>query len=129
MTPTLEARCPACGEQTFIRREPIYDGFQKVGDKRFCSDCGYEFEEEETPQSPKANPLKDIFGDDTDNDDPDIFSDTERQRCCRYCKHYIVNPFTQRCGLHERDVDATDLCKDFERPPPEEEKAKAPPAS
>ncbi len=120
MTPALETLCPACDEHAFIRREPIFDGFQKVGEKRICSNCGHEFADEEVPEQTKPNPLKDIFGDDADEDAQDLFSDTERQRCCRYCKHYIVNPFTQRCGRHERDVDATDLCEDFERPPPEE---------
>jgi hypothetical protein len=120
MTPALEILCPACDEQAFIRREPIFDGFQKVGEKRICSNCRHEFADEEAQEQTKSNPLKDIFGDDADEDAPDLFSDTERQRCCRYCKHYIVNPFTQRCGRHERDVDATDLCEDFERPPPEE---------
>lgn len=33
---------------------------------------------------------------------------------CRHCVHYVVNPFTQKCMLHHRDVSATDTCPDFE---------------
>ena len=34
---------------------------------------------------------------------------------------YVVNPFTQRCGLHNRVVQATDYCDDFETRPPRKE--------
>jgi hypothetical protein len=36
-------------------------------------------------------------------------------RICRNCRSYVVNPFTQKCMLHEREVTATDTCPDFER--------------
>ena len=43
----------------------------------------------------------------------DVFEDHEKQSTCRYCEHYVVNPFTQRCGLRFREVEATDSCGDF----------------
>ena len=61
-----------------------------------------------------------LIGGDAEGETPDIFSACEKQRCCRYCKHYVVNPWTQRCGLHERNVEATDLCDDFDRAQTEE---------
>jgi len=51
------------------------------------------------------------------NATPDIFAEDEKGRNCRYCKHYVVNPFTQRCGLHGRTVEATDTCEDFQSAP------------
>jgi len=56
-----------------------------------------------------------------------VFGDDEYGRTCRHCRHYIVNPFTQRCDLHKKEVEATDFCPDFDRkpsPPPAEETAK-----
>ena len=44
---------------------------------------------------------------------PEVFKDGEKGRFCRYCKHYVVNPFTQRCSRHRRAVEATDTCSDF----------------
>jgi hypothetical protein len=34
-------------------------------------------------------------------------------RICRNCRSYVVNPYTQKCMLHEREVTATDTCDDF----------------
>jgi hypothetical protein len=110
----LEIICPACGEEALVKREPVYEGFKKVGEKRSCSACGAELPDEDSLK-PAARPSLDIFSDEDRPEAPSIFSEDERQKCCRYCAHYVVNPFTQRCGLHERDVESTDLCFDFER--------------
>jgi hypothetical protein len=47
----------------------------------------------------------------------DVFAREKRGQNCRYCGHYLVNPFTQRCALHFREVQATDCCDDFEPKP------------
>lgn len=112
MHAALEIVCPLCGEESLVRREPVFEGFKKVGEKRFCSSCGGELPDEAS-EAPPADTRPSIFQDD-EPDTPDVFGDEERRRCCRYCVHYVLNPFTQRCGLHERDVEATDLCFDFE---------------
>ncbi|MDA0990973.1 MAG: hypothetical protein O3A51_09505, partial [Verrucomicrobia bacterium] len=49
----------------------------------------------------------------------DLFDDSEKQRNCRYCKNYVVNPFTQWCSRHRKDVEATDVCEQFDRKPDE----------
>ena len=46
-----------------------------------------------------------------------IFSDDERRKCCAWCVHFVVNPFNQRCGRTNREVEATDLCLAFEPQP------------
>lgn len=116
----LEVECPACGEETFVKREPVYDGFKKVGEKVTCASCGHEFADDEEI-SPKAPKKPSIFSEDDEPEVLNIFSEDERQKCCRYCKHYIVNPFLQRCGLHEKEIEATDLCDDFVRLEEEQE--------
>jgi len=115
----LEINCPGCGSETLLRREPVYEGFTKTGEKLFCAECGHAFDsEEEIPYKDASGPA--VF---SDADKPrriDVFDDDEKARNCRYCVHYVVNPFIQRCGLHHREVAATDLCDDFERKPEDE---------
>jgi len=111
---SAEINCPGCGEETLLRREPKYDGFVKTGEKLTCSSCGHEFAgEEEVPYKKKSGPS--IFTSEDQSSKLDVFADDEKERNCRHCRHYVVNPFTQRCGLHAREVRATDLCGDFER--------------
>jgi len=119
MAPGIEIVCSACGEETLLRREPVYEGFRKTGETLQCSTCGHVFaSEDEVPYKEARTPA--IF---TDDDRPArvaVFGEDERRRVCRYCVHYVVNPFTQRCGRHDRFVEATDTCDDFTRRAPEE---------
>ena len=54
-----------------------------------------------------------------------VFADSERRRSCAWCRHFIVNPFCQRCGLSNREVEATDVCARFSARP--EKPADTPP--
>lgn len=110
----LEIICPLCGKETLVRREPVYEGFQKVGETCFCTECGGEVPADDGVQVVPRKKLN-IFSDDDKPEAQAIFGEDERQRCCRYCQHYVLNPFTQRCGLHGRDVESTDLCFNFAR--------------
>jgi len=116
MSAKLEIHCPSCGDDTLLKREPVYEGFQKTGETLSCSGCGHVFtNEDEVPF--KVQEKSSLFGEDDLNATPDIFAEDEKGRNCRYCKHYVVNPFTQRCGLHGRTVEATDTCEDFQSAP------------
>ena len=80
-----------------------------------CTSCGFEYSsEEEVPfKAKKTDP--EIF---TDADRPEkieVFEDSENSRLCRYCSNYIVNPFTQFCAIHKKEVQATDTCPRFEQ--------------
>jgi len=111
---SIEIICTACEADTLIRREPIYEGFNKVGERLTCSSCGHEYGgEDAVPYKADASPA--IF---TEEDKPrkaEVFRENERGRTCRYCRHYVVNPFAQRCGLHNRFIEAIDSCEDFEK--------------
>jgi len=110
----LEISCPECGEITLLRREPVYEGFTKTGETLSCSGCGKTFEcEAEVPFEIDSRP--EIF---TASDKPasaEVFDESEKHRVCRYCVNYTVNPFTQWCSLHKKDVEATDTCDRFKR--------------
>jgi hypothetical protein len=116
---SIEIICTACGEDALVRREPVYEGFKKIGERCFCSACGHEFDPEEIPYKGKDKPR--IFTADDASKDVEVFADEERARNCRHCMHYVVNPFVQRCGLHNRFIEATDICGDFTRAEPDNE--------
>ena len=108
----LEAFCPSCNETALVRREPVYEGFKKIGEQRLCATCGYTFDDDEVDGA-AVSTRPSVF---TDADRPrviELFSEADA-RNCRHCRHYLINPFTQRCALHEKEVAATDVCVDFE---------------
>ena len=55
-----------------------------------------------------------------------VFKENEKGRICRYCKNYIVNPFTQWCSRHKKEVEATDTCKQFKLKPEPDDKTPPP---
>ena len=117
--PGGEIHCPACDRDTLLLREAVYDGFTRVGDRLTCAGCGHEFASEEDVPF-RGRERVEIFTDEDRSHDPDVFEGDEA-RFCLHCRHYVVNPFTQWCGEHRREVEATDTCDRFDRKPPEDE--------
>jgi hypothetical protein len=123
-TQPLEIICSACGRESLLRREPVYDGFAKVGERLSCMSCGHVFQNEseivyKNRQKPgifgdadKPRAVR-LFGPDETPSKPRVFEQGENKRLCRYCAHYVVNPFVQRCALLRREVEATDTCEHF----------------
>lgn len=113
MAGSLEIICKQCGKDTLLRREAVYDGFKKTGERLLCASCGHAYgTEAEVPF--KTARRASVF---TEADRPrkvNVFGEEEKGHTCRHCKHYLVNPFTQRCGLHFKEVQATDCCDDFQ---------------
>ena len=106
------------GESRGEMRRAI-EGFKKVGEEFLCSACGHKYASEaEVPY--KEVRKAQVFDESDKAKVIDIFDDEERGKNCRYCEHYLVNPFTQRCAMHFKEVKATDFCDDFE-PKSEEE--------
>ena len=112
--PTLEIHCTACNADTWVVREPVYEGFKKVGDSFVCAQCGHVYASEaDVPFKQQQAP--EIFDESDRSAAPQVFDEEKELRLCRYCRHYVVNPFTQWCGMHRREVEATDTCDRFER--------------
>jgi hypothetical protein len=110
----LEISCPACGKITLLRREPVYEGFTKTGETLSCSGCGETFgSEADVPFNMDLRP--EVFTESDRSDSVEVFDESEKQRVCRYCMNYTVNPFTQWCSLHKKDVEATDTCDKFKK--------------
>ena len=110
---SLEIICTVCGAETFIKREPRYDGLTKVGERLLCASCGHEFACEDKVPYKEGKSVR-VLGEEDLSKRVDVFSDDEKRRNCRHCRHYVVNPFTQRCGLRHKAVEATDFCDDYE---------------
>lgn len=107
--------CPVCGEVSFLKRSPDYDGFRKIGEILSCVSCRHVFDDEKNVpfHSPAPSPSR---GPDAAPSILDAWFGTDAiNRSCRHCKHYVVNPFIQRCALHQREVEATDDCEQFSK--------------
>lgn len=113
MKPTVEIICPRCGAETFLKREPVYEGFKKTGESLSCSACGAVFASEaEVPFKPVADtPV--IFTEADRSKKVQVFAEGENRSICRYCASYVVNPFMQFCSHHKKEVQATDSCPQF----------------
>ncbi len=108
-----EILCSNCGKTALVRREPVYEGFKKTGEIVICTACGHEYDSgTDIPYRSKSK-KPDVFSAADRPDKIRIFRDDELGRTCRLCRHFVINPFTQRCGLHNRIVQATDWCDDF----------------
>ena len=116
-----EKKCPACGEHCFFLSEPRYEGFTRVGEVERCTGCGHEITvdnpspEDGTYEENEPRKLPDIFSEEDRPEEVRFVGQEEAVEMCRHCEHYLVNAFTQRCGLHMREVQATDTCSEFSR--------------
>jgi hypothetical protein len=119
----VEIICRQCGADTLLKREAVYDGFTKTGERLTCTACGFEYRSEhEVPfKAAAAEPA--VFTDADRSEKVEVFNEGENRRLCRYCAHYIINPFTQFCSIRKKGVQATDSCGQFE---PAEEKESGP---
>ena len=118
----VEIICSSCGADTLLIRQPKYTGFTKVGEALICTSCGHEYPNEESVPF-KGKKVVQVFSDVDRSAKIEVFHEDEKGRICRYCLNYIVNPFTQWCSLHKKEVEATDTCARFKpRIPSKEEK-------
>lgn len=119
---TVEIICSGCGAEAFLKREPLYEGFKKIGEQLSCSACGFVFESEESVPYKEKESAPVIFTDADRSEKVKVFDEGENRLICRYCANYVVNPFMQFCSHHKKEVQATDSCGEFvpatEKKPP-----------
>jgi hypothetical protein len=117
MASSLEIKCKACGRLTLARAEPVYEDFKKVAEAFVCTACGHRYPSRDKTPFVDANGRPRVFSDADKPSAVKVFADGERRRSCAWCRHFIVNPFYQRCGLNNREVEATDVCARFSAKP------------
>ena len=111
----MEIHCSVCHQTALVRAEPVYEGFKKTGEVFVCTACGARYASAEETPFMHGDSRPRVFTERDKPRAPSIFSDDERQRCCGWCRHFVVNPFSQRCGLTNKETQATDLCVRFEK--------------
>lgn len=109
-----EILCVACGKVTLARAEVVYDGFRRIGERFVCTACGRRYPSREETPFVEREKTPTLFAAEDRPVKPRIFDDRERRRSCGWCRHFVVNPFGQRCGRTNRETEATDLCDHFE---------------
>ena len=109
----VEIICSNCHQESLLRREALYEGFSKVGEALFCTACGHRFADESEVSFKVAADQPAIFTVADRSKRVDAFSDGEADQLCRHCAHYLINPFTQFCSVHKKEVQATDSCAQF----------------
>lgn len=105
--------CPVCAKETLVIKEPVYEGFTRVGERMKCAVCGHCMAAPAAPPPP-AKKVPALFADDDLPAPVKLFAEGENRTICRYCRNYLINPFKQWCGLHLKEVEATDTCGQFE---------------
>ncbi|MBU4459678.1 MAG: hypothetical protein KJ579_03840 [Verrucomicrobia bacterium] len=117
---SAEIHCPGCGRDSLLLRAPRYEGFTRVGEDLSCAACGHSFASEDEVPFREEKKVS-VFTEADRSVVVDVFKDDPRGRLCRYCAHYVVNPFRQWCGLHRKEVEATQTCAKFTpKPPPKD---------
>jgi hypothetical protein len=127
----FEIHCTACGQDSIVRREPVYDGFTRTGESLRCAACGHVFPDEASVPYKTKKTMPGFSRQDVPPP-PRVFTEADVRTSvgtlCRHCAHYVVNPFLQRCGLTRRQVEATDTCGQFAPKPPPDPAPEPPPA-
>ena len=113
----MEIRCTACRHLTLARAEPVYEDFKKVAEAFVCTACGHRYESRASTPFVDAEGRPRVFSEADKPAAVKVFKSDERRRSCAWCRYFIVNPFSQRCGLNNRTVDATDVCARFTAKP------------
>jgi hypothetical protein len=114
----VEIVCAACGADTLLIRRPRYEGFARVGETLSCAACGHAYASEDEVPFKERKGVQ-VFTEADRSAEVRVFEEDEKGRLCRYCASYVVNPFTQWCSRHRREVEATDTCPQFAPRPPE----------
>ena len=120
----------ACKSVTLARAEPVYEDFKKVSESFVCTSCGHRYPSADKTPFLAADSRPRVFSEADKPSSVRVFQPGERRRTCGWCRHFIVNPFHQRCGLRNREVEATDECLRFTpRPEKPAEAGAKPPAA
>lgn len=113
----VEIICTCCGAESFLHREPVYEGLKKTGEELRCSACGFVFASEAAVPFKEIVSAPKIFTEADRSKKVEVFNEGENKLICRYCANYVVNPFMQFCSHHKKEVQATDSCPQFSSAP------------
>ncbi len=116
-----EIICKYCGENSFLVKKILMDGWTKSGEALICSSCSKVIEKIditnkalENNNKNSLNKFANFLGEEEVLRKPNINTE-EDSNFCRDCKHYISHPFLDRCSLHQKEVNPMDDCPLFSK--------------
>ncbi|OGV34806.1 MAG: hypothetical protein A2020_09805 [Lentisphaerae bacterium GWF2_45_14] len=113
--------CPLCGKNSFLKKVPVLDGWTKKGDILACAACSGKIADlppvglagnTGVQKGKSVSALESLLGE-KHSATPRIEAAEDEKSFCRDCKSYIVHPFMNRCGRHNKDVNPMSDCPDF----------------
>ena len=114
-----ELACPHCGQNTFVIKKSVMDGWTKSGDMYACSACDAKIadadEDKELANKTTSNASTALlnFLDLEKKEKKELSATEDEGHFCRDCGHLISHPFLTRCILHKKDVNPMNDCSDF----------------
>ncbi len=121
MRPGDEITCPKCGRNSFLKKVAILDGWTKKGEIFACASCSAKIADApvhgqtERQAARQASALAAFLNENEAPIKTRIEAGESEKRFCRDCTHFIKHPFGDKCGLHDRNVNPMDDCRDFNR--------------
>ena len=123
MRPGEEIQCPHCGQQSFLRKEALMEGWTKKGDVLKCTACGKvvcEYKENHSLsaaplESKNARSLLSLLGEESFKETPVLQGAPEEKCFCKDCAYLIPHPFVNRCSRDNAQVDPMGDCPFFRR--------------
>ena len=117
------ARCPHCGENTFVKENVVMDGWTVKGKILTCAMCGKKLADapgtttaadaDDGKAKAKLSALAGLFGEDP-VEKPKLDMTGIERKFCKDCRSFIVHPFLTRCGKFDRDVDPMGDCPEYQ---------------
>lgn len=117
--------CATCGRDSIAKTQNLMDGWRCVGEAVVCAFCkapvgaplqrqAKSTDKGTSPDAASAAALSRLasFLDTTPEAAPE-FTDKDRGRFCKDCRHYFKHPFYSRCLFHDKPVEPMDDCDDF----------------
>lgn len=111
--------CPHCGQNTFLKKESVMDGWTKVGEVLKCASCSALIEEIKPEDAPpkdrkevSKSALLDLLGE-TEAEKTNLEFLNEDTRFCRDCAHAVANAFRLYCSKWDKDVNPMNDCPSY----------------
>ncbi len=113
--------CPYCGKNSFLKKESLMDGWQKLGEVLKCAACSAEIEkinpavadgELQRASDRKKNALMALLGEDPEPGKIAVLQ--EESRFCRDCKFRVMTAFQVYCSKWDKEVDPMDDCAAYQ---------------
>ena len=123
MKPGDEYNCPHCGNNSFLKKETVMDGWTRKGDVLKCASCGHlvcELKEEsgkpaDPLKSDAADRLKNLFGGEEFVEKPALKAEGDEANFCKDCAFLIPHPFVFKCFKFNKTVNPMDDCHAFRK--------------